>query len=193
MSAPDYVSAMEPVIEALEAEGIACYIGGSVASSILGVPRTTLDVDLVAALDVASVSKVVGRLGDAYYVDEAAVMDAALLGRSFNAIHLSTMFKVDVFVMGDGEYERVAMDRSRPVALEEAGGRSFRVASPEDVILHKLMWYRDGHEVAERQWKDVLGVLKIRLATLDRSYLATWAERLGVLELLDRAFVHVVP
>jgi hypothetical protein len=188
MSQSEYLLAMTPVVEALEAEGVPCYIGGSVASSVLGVPRTTLDVDLVADLDEAHVAAVVRRLGDAFYVDEETVREAVRRRSSFNAIHLETMFKVDVFIVGAREYDRVALERSGLVALDEAAGRAFRLASAEDVILHKLTWFRDGGEVSERQWRDVLGVLKVRQSDLDREHLVSWAARLGVSLLLQRAF-----
>lgn len=191
MSEAEYIAAMTPVIEAFEAEGIPCYIGGSVASSILGVPRTTLDVDLVAPLDLARVSNVVRRLQDTYYVDEEAVRDAVRRSTSFNAIHLATMFKVDVFVQGQRDYDRVALDRALPIVLDETRARAFRVASAEDVILHKLTWYRDGQEVSERQWNDVLGVLRVRGAALDSRYLRLWASQLGVSDLLEQAFAQV--
>lgn len=64
---------------------------------------------------------------------------------------------------------------------------TLRFASPEDTILHKLVWYRLGDEVSERQWNDALGVLRIQGAALDLSYLQRWAEPLGVLGLFTHA------
>ena len=64
---------------------------------------------------------------------------------------------------------------------------SAKFASPEDTILAKLEWYRLGNEVSERQWRDVLGVLKTRAGTLELSYLQKWADELKVSDLLERA------
>ncbi len=61
------------------------------------------------------------------------------------------------------------------------------LASPEDTILSKLEWYRMGGEVSDRQWRDILGVLKTRSGELDLGYLRTWAGELKVADLLERA------
>ena len=62
-----------------------------------------------------------------------------------------------------------------------------RVATPEDTVLHKLRWFRDGGEVSQRQWMDAVGVLEVQVDRLDREYLARWARELGVSDLLERA------
>jgi hypothetical protein len=69
----------------------------------------------------------------------------------------------------------------------DTGERPVRVASPEDTVLRKLRWYRDGGEVSERQWLDIQGVLKVQAGTLDRGYLRQWAAPLGVADLLVEA------
>lgn len=53
-------------------------------------------------------------------------------------------------------------------------------------MLAKLQWFRRGGEVSERQWWDVLGVLKVARHA-DRWYLRAWAVPLGIADLLDRA------
>jgi hypothetical protein len=60
-------------------------------------------------------------------------------------------------------------------------------ASAEDTVLAKLDWYRQGGCVSDRQWRDVLGVLKVQAGALDHLYLAHWAGELGVTQLLHRA------
>lgn len=62
------------------------------------------------------------------------------------------------------------------------------LCSPEDTILHKLQWYRAGGGVSDRQWSDVLGVLKVQTNALDRTYLRYWSGELGLTELLEQAF-----
>jgi hypothetical protein len=61
------------------------------------------------------------------------------------------------------------------------------VKTPEDTILRKLLWYEGGGAVSDRQWRDVLGVLRVSGAMLDDRYLDDWAARLGVDALLGRA------
>jgi hypothetical protein len=106
----------------------------------------------------------------------------------FNLIHLSTMYKVDVFVAKDRPFDRSALSR---ITREEVGepGDSLHVwfASVEDVILSKLEWFREGGEVSERQWLDVEGVLKVQRGRLDLMYLRRWAAELNVADLLERA------
>ncbi len=64
------------------------------------------------------------------------------------------------------------------------------VASAEDTLLAKLEWYRMGGEVSERQWRDVLGALKVQAGALDLEYLHRWASELGVDDLLERALTQ---
>jgi hypothetical protein len=165
---PDLLRALLPVADALEALGIAYYIGGSVASSARGVPRASVDVDLVADLRGEQVRPLARQLKDTYYLDAGRMADAVARRRSFNLIHLETMLKVDVFVSKGRAFDAEVARRAQPEILDEApGARSFPVASPEDVVLAKLEWYRAGGQVSERQWGDVLGVLKTQGAAID--------------------------
>jgi len=187
VSSPDLLEALTPLAAALETLGVPYMIGGSVASSVHGAARTTIDVDLVADLPLAAVSRLAEALAAEYYVDESAVADAVRCRSSFNAIHLATMFKVDVFVLPEREYERQALARRREVALDEEDPRTFPIATAEDTVLHKLHWYRLGGEVSERQWKDAVGVLRVRGPDLDLAYLRRWAGTLEIVALLERA------
>jgi len=183
----DIIAALGPVVEVLEQLGIAYHVGGSVASSAHGIARTTLGVDLVADLQLEHVQPFVEALRTAYYVDAAMVEDAIRRQASFNLIHLPTMIKVDVFIPKGQAFDRAAFRRARQETLAEEdanNARPFYVASPEDVILRKLEWYKAGGGVSERQWQDVLGVLKVQAEALDHAYLKRWAKRLGLDELL---------
>lgn len=187
MSAPDILAALTPVAEVLERLGVRYHVGGSLASSVRGVARATLDVDLVADLELRHVAPLVAALADAYYIDAAAVQRAVESRSSFNAIHLGSVVKVDVFVMKRTELDRLAMERALPDTLEEGASRPFPVATAEDTILKKLEWFRLGGESSLQQWNDVLGVLRVGDEALDRAYLVRWAETLGVADLLARA------
>jgi len=190
MSTPDILSALGPVIDAFAQLGIAYHIGGSVASSAHGLPRTTVDIDLVAELREEHVASLVERLQEAYYIDEQMIRQALARRASFNLIHLTTMLKVDVFIPKARAFDREAARRATPHALDEAeNARVFYLASPEDVILAKLEWYRAGGEVSERQWSDVLGVMKVQAQALDFDYLEHWAAQLGLSDLLARALI----
>ncbi len=182
----DVVRALEPVVTVLEQLGVAYRIGGSVASSALGVPRSSLDVDVVCELALEHVGTFVGQLESAYYADAEMIRDAIRRRSSFNLIHLETMMKVDVFVRKDGPYDREVFGRATRCSLEEAT-REFDLTTAEDIVLRKLEWFRLGGEVSERQWLDVLGVLRVQQSSIDGPYLRRWAASLGVTDLLERA------
>ena len=176
------------IAEVLEHLGVRYVVGGSVASSVYGVPRATQDVDLVAELFGRHVSTFVRMLASEFYVDEEMIRDALARKASFNVIHLGTMFKADVFSFDGEPWSQSEMSRGRLETLPTAAGPvTVRFASPEDTLLHKLVWCRLGNEISDRQWGDVLGVLKIQGPRLDLPYLEKWAADLKVLDLLHRA------
>jgi hypothetical protein len=184
------IAAIAPVVAEFERLGVAYYIGGSIASSVLGIPRSTLDVDIVADLAPKHVAPLVDALKTKYYIDGAMILDAIARRSCFNLIHLETSFKVDVFVVKNRSYDRQVFSRiNKPHAKPETP--SFFLASAEDIILAKLEWYRLGDEVSERQWSDVIGVMKINGPSLDRAYLERWAGELGVVDLLAKAWHEV--
>lgn len=188
MNTPDILAATLPIVEVLEQLSVSYHIGGSVASSIYGLPRLTIDVDLVADLKLEHVHPLVRYLEKDYYIDEDAVKDAIRRHSSFNAIHLESMLKVDVFIPKSRLFDQEELRRTQLQTLVE-GTRPFYVASPEGTILNKLEWYRMGNEVSDRQWNDILGVLKVQGTHLDMAYLQRWAAVLQVGDLLERALV----
>ncbi len=188
MKKPDIVVALDMVIVCFEKLGIAYYIVGSVASSAYGIARATMDVDLVADIEIPQVDRLVKALKTDYYIDAETVRNAIHRSASFNLIHLETVIKIDVFIVKDQPYDSKALTRRQPDTLDEEGSRKFYLSSPEDVILSKLQWYHGGGRVSEQQWKDVLGVLKVQGDRLDLEYLKCWASRLNLSDLLNRSF-----
>lgn len=187
MTESDLVAALRPVTEAFDALGVRYYLGGSVASSAHGIARASLDADLVAALKPEHVDALVARLAAAYYIPENRLRSAVASRSSCNLIHLATMFKIDVFVSKGRPFDLEAADRARPQAIDEAEDAPlFPVASPEDIVLAKLEWFRLGGETSERQWWDVVGVLRVA-EDADRAYLRRWAAALSLADLLERA------
>jgi hypothetical protein len=186
MSRPDIFVALARVVEALEELEIRYSVVGSVASSSLGVPRSTIDADLVADLPGSKVDALVANLVVDCYVDRDAAIDAVRRRSMFNVIHLATMLKVDIYVVTSRPFDIQSFDRGR-VAELHPDDRRYVVATAEDVVLHKLEWYRLGGEVSERQWADVVGVLRVQTDAVDVAYMRRWAATLGIEDLLSRA------
>ena len=186
MSRPEILDALSPGVEALDALGVSYFVVGSVASSALGVPRSTLDADIVADLPGKKIDALFAALERDYYLDRDAMVDAVRRRSMFNAIHLGTMLKVDVYIVTSRPFDVESFARRRPGTLHVAD-RPYVLATPEDTILHKREWYRIGGGVSDRQWGDVVGVLKVQIGALDLQYLNAWAVRLGVEDLLARA------
>jgi hypothetical protein len=190
-----------PVIDAVRAatrrrEARACFrraclrylVGGSLASSLYGIPRATQDVDLVADIRLSHVDAFTNALNDDFYVDANMIRDAIQQKASFNVVHLPTMFKADIFIPRDDEWSRAEMSRARDLEFDEPEGKvMFHFASAEDTLLHKLIWYKLGNQVSDRQWHDVLGVVKVQADLLDREYLEFWESSLEVSDLLAQA------
>jgi hypothetical protein len=175
------------VARALTALGISYALGGSMASSLHGIDRYTRDADLTAEPFPGKEAQLAAAFGPDWYVSLPAIQEAVRRRSSFNLINTATGFKVDVFVRKDQPFEQSAMARRTPLTLPDASGEPLVVHSAEDVVLFKLRRYRLGNQVADQQWKDVLGVLRVQAGKLDDRYLDHWAADLGVTDLLQRA------
>lgn len=183
--------ALGPVVDAFERLGVAYAIGGSVATLVHGEFRATNDVDVVADLRPEHAAPLAQALCDTCYVDEEAVAEAIAARTSFNLIHLASMLKVDVFVPKGEPYAREALARSVQAAFSSGPDpRRFGFSSREDIVLAKLDGYRRGGEVSERQWRDVLGVLRVQGSALDLAYLRRWVVTLWVPDLLERVLAE---
>ncbi|MFT5196058.1 MAG: hypothetical protein ACI9EW_003181 [Cellvibrionaceae bacterium] len=193
MSNSDLRRASEPIIRFFESHEIRYHIGGSVSSSAHGVPRTTIDVDFVADLKVHHVPKMVDEMQGAYYIDSGMIENAIRSESSFNLIHLETFIKLDVFVLKKSPYDQEVMARSvnGVLSVDDLEPLQVKFSSPEDIVLHKLHWFRLGGEQSERQWRDILGVLNVQHKTLDLSYMRSWARRIKVNDLFEQALSEI--
>jgi len=180
--------AIEQFIITLERLNIPYYIGGSIASSVYGIAQATIDVDLVSELRQEHVKLLVQGLKTDYFIDEEMIYDAIRNKSSFNLIHLATMLKIDIFISAGRQFDRKSFERRRKDSIsDEPGSVQIFLCSAEDTILSKLEWYKSGGNVSERQWKDIIGIIKVQGELLDKYYLHNWAEELGVADLLEKA------
>lgn len=187
MKSPDIFQVTLKVLEVFEKLKIPYYIGGSLASSAFGVPRATLDVDLVADIRPEDATVISQLLDDEFFIDVDMILKAIQDRSSFNIIHLETMFKIDIFILKERAFDQMAFSRRVQKSLSEESSRKFIFATPEDIILNKLEWYQAGGNVSDRQWNDIIGVLKVQGRQLDFAYLRRWANKLGISSLLKRA------
>jgi hypothetical protein len=174
----------------LDAVGVPWVIGGSIASSMHGEARSTLDVDIVVDLKARRVKPLAESLARDYYVDVDAMGAAVKEGESFNAIHFASAIKVDFFVAGNDPFDAERL--ANRVRVEMPGGQLY-VDTAEHTLLRKLEWYRRGGEVSERQWRDVQAIARIQGDRLDVKRLRKWAARLGVTDLLRRVMSEATP
>jgi hypothetical protein len=164
-------------IRALHEPGIAYLIGGSLASSAYGEPRLTNDIDLVADVRLSHLAGLMAKFPmDDFRLDGEAVKGAISRKGPLNIIHPSSGYKVDVFVARGDAFSQSQFARGRILRLPD--GEEAEFASPEDVILNKLIYWKMGQ--SERQVNDIPGMLRVQGDRLDRDYIRGWAARLGV-------------
>jgi hypothetical protein len=178
---------LHPVFERLN---IRYYITGGVAAIAYGEPRTTQDIDLVIEVDAGSIDALVSALEQAgFYVPAGAVEDIkAGRGRVLGVTHIEQVLRADIVISSDSPFDRSKLNRRQLIAIDLSGEALYWVGSPEDIILAKLLWGQ--RSSSEKQWRDVLAVLKVQQTALDYGYLDEWAERLELSELLSQALVQ---
>ena len=167
--------------------GLDCVVGGSVASSFYGPPRFTNDADISVPAFRGREEALVARLQADYYISLIAVRQANETHSSFNVLRNASGFKIDVFIQSDEPFERSAMSRKRVIPSDEAGETTIYIHSPEDVLLQKLRWYDLGNRISDRQWNDIVGLLRTQMPELDHAYLSHWSAELKVADLLQAA------
>jgi hypothetical protein len=184
----DLLVAMIPIIEVFESLGIRYYLSGSIACSVYGLPRGAQDIDVVADIQTEHVSALVKHLQGAYTINAQALRDAIAQRNAFSLLHLSSLVKVDVMLPSGTPFDSLVLQRARQLSLIE-GYQPIWIASPEEVVLMRLEWYRDRGATADDQWNDMLGVLKVEAPTMDLTYLRHVAPTLNVSGLLEQALI----
>jgi predicted nucleotidyltransferase len=185
------VSVLSLVTATLENEGIRYVLVGSFASSIHGMYRATADIDILAEIKTEQVHPLFDALRLSFYLDELTMRNAVAQGGSFNAIHFDSVFKVDFFISRSDEFALAQLDRRELRRTSPESLESVYVATVEDTILAKLRWYRAGQETSNTQWTDVTGMIGTSHTNLDLQYLHNWSNRLGLSDLLQKAFDEV--
>jgi hypothetical protein len=149
--------------------------------------RFTNDLDVVARLDTTSLQALIDEFpAHQFYVNEIGAHHAAFQGGQFNIIHPDSGLKVDVIVPREPDWPD---QLARRVRLPTAGNRDIWFVSPEDLILRKMDFYRQGE--SEKHLRDIASMLKIKRVPIDLDYISTWAARLGLHEIWRLILVRV--
>ncbi len=162
----------------MDEAGVEYMLTGSIAAGLYGQPRMTRDIDIVAVLYPAHAVRLVGRLEPEFTCDIETVRDAIAARRIFSVVHAASVYKVDIIVRADQEYEIEKFERRRRT---EVAGQSMWVISAEDLVLSKLVWAKDSR--SELQLRDVRSIIALQ-PNLDWTYMNRWALRLTVGTLL---------
>lgn len=171
------------VCSTLETLGIPYLVTGSQATIAFGEPRLTNDIDVVVALRNEHLDAVFKAfpLSD-YYLSREAACDAISRRSMFNIIHPASGLKVDIIIPGDTEFERSRFERGHRIQVAPDFAVTF--ASPEDVILKKLHFFKIGN--SDRHLRDIAGVLKVSGDKVDCDYIGRYAKQFGVADIWQR-------
>lgn len=186
--ADDHIDVAIRVGTALDAIRVRHTIGGSIAASFAGEPRSTVDVDLVVALTHDDVTRFVAALQGEFYIAEEALHRAIDTLGTANIIHEASNLKVDLFIAGGTPLDEQQLARRQRVEVRP--GQAIYIHPPEDILLQKLRWYKKGGGVSDRQWRDILSIVRTQGNRLDRAYLKENAPVIDVQSVLERAFVE---
>ncbi len=184
-STPD---AFERLRGALERAGIRYAVGGSWASTAFGDPRFTNDIDILADITPENLRAFLQALPQDFYADSPSAEAAIRSGKPFNVIHMPTVLKFDLFPANAFPIGAEELDRAVVVENTGLSRGPARFVTREDILLAKLHWFKAGGEVSEVQWRDIQGLVRSAYRGFDMEYLGRGAEKLGVRELLKRAF-----
>jgi hypothetical protein len=166
----------------LEALAIPYFVTGSTASIAYGEPRFTNDIDVVVDLPASRIQAFCEAFpAPEYYVSESAAREAVARRHQFNIIHPGSGLKIDVVVAKDSSFDRARFERRRRLTIAPNIEAFF--ASPEDLILKKLEFHRQGG--SEKHLRDIASICKVSGDRLDWEYLGRWARALGVEEAWD--------
>lgn len=187
LQTPDLQEALLPIIDVYEQLGVHYLLTGSVACSVYGLPRAVQDVDVLAEIHSKQLPFLFERLAENYLFDQDVASLAVRQRTSFSLLHLSRLVKMDI-LLPSTIFEASMLQHKQTVALIE-GKAPLSIATPEDLILIRLIWYHHSGNRADDQWNDILGILKVQAPTLNLVYLSQQAETLQISDLLVLALI----
>ncbi len=176
----DQIELLRTATNILDRLRIPYCVVGSMASMCYGETRFTNDLDLLIDLKLEQVAALCAEFPEPeYYVSEAAATEAAKHRRQFNVIHVPSSFKIDFMLVKSAAWNQRQISRRQ--RKEYATGLNIEVAAPEDVILGKLVYYKEGE--SPKHLRDIAAMLQVNGDLIDRDDVAKWADELGVLDI----------
>jgi hypothetical protein len=169
----------EEITGRLEQAGIDYCIVGGLASIAYGRPRLTLDADLVVAMNPRQVASLIEAFpARDFYLPPAEILQAELQRDArghFNIIHQHSALRADCYLPGRSEL--AGWELTHRQRLPMGSGEAW-FAPPESVIIHKLIFHREGG--SEKHLEDIRGIL---IGTkLDQKIITDWIDQLGLQE-----------
>lgn len=186
VSASGSLAVATTLARCFERHGIRYILGGSMASTSYGEPRSTLDADFAADLDLATFEPWADDAERHFLFDREWARSEVEARGSFQILHRTELLRVDVFVPPWEGLDLWKWEHRNRISLG-ATGEALDVTSAEGIVLQKLRWFESGGRTSDRQWRDLVGVLSHQRSRIDRSALASWATHLGLEDLLERA------
>jgi hypothetical protein len=162
--------------ELFVANDISYYVTGGVAAVAYGETRTTQDLGVVLAVEFAELTRIATIFETAgFYVSGLDDVIAKRMS-SFQITQIATISRADLMIQAETEFSRIQLTRRQTIPIST--GKDVYFASPEDVIINKLIWGKQSQ--SEKQWRDVLSIMKTQRESLEYNYLREWADKLGI-------------
>lgn len=167
------------VINRINQIDIPYMLTGGIAAIFYGKPRLTHDFDLVVEIGTKKISKLIDSFKDEFFVSAETIQKAIEDRSTFNLIHFDSGIKVDFWLIKEDEFDQKRFERRQKHSYS---GREIVFSSPEDIILIKLLWFKDSR--IQKHLEDAIGIVEIQ-GDLDMSYVREWADKLSVQKFLD--------
>lgn len=170
------------VVNCYEQLKIPYLITGSIASIAYGEPRFTNDIDIVADIKTEQIDPLKKYFPDKdFYLEKESIKKAIVFRGQFNIIHPASGLKIDVIISRQDSFDKSRFSRSKRLQISENESADF--AAPEDVILKKLEYFKQGG--SEKHLRDIASMLKISDELIDQNYILFWAEKLAVKDIWE--------
>ncbi|MGD0654193.1 MAG: DUF6036 family nucleotidyltransferase [Thermoguttaceae bacterium] len=190
MAAELLIKALQAIWNALRSMNIPAAVMGGLAMSLWKYPRATRDVDLLIGMETRQLDKILPQL-QALGIRPKHSPPIMPLGQ-LNIIQMlyeppEAFMEVQIdLLLAETDYLRTALERRIPTRLPDVSIET-AVLTCEDLILHKLLAGR----LIDRA--DIAALLKLNLASLDRHYLAHWANQLQLVAEIASVWKEILP